>query len=62
MEIKNGKKLIITGKNICFVAGIISAVCGFYWLIRALAFDDTNLPMILSSFVIALFLTLYSRK
>lgn len=36
MEIKKDKKVIITGKNICFVVGILSLIVGVYWLIRAL--------------------------
>lgn len=62
MEIKNDKKIIITGKKVCLVAGTLSGICGIYWLARALFFDDTNLPAILSSIAIALFLTLYAQK
>ncbi len=56
MEIKKDKKVIITGKNICFVAGILSLIVGVYWLIRALFYDDTNLIAMLSSMCIALYL------
>lgn len=62
MEIKKDNKLIVTGRSICFVAGIISAICGIYWLVQALFFDNTNLPMMLGSLVIALFLTTYAAK
>lgn len=62
MEIKNDKKIIITGKKVCLVAGTLSGICGIYWLARALFYDDTNLPAILSSIAIALFLTLYAQK
>lgn len=62
MEIKEDKKVIISGKTICLIAGILSAICGVYWLVKALFFDDTNLPAILSSIAIALFMTLYSQK
>lgn len=62
MEIKNDKKVIITGKKICLVVGILSGICGIYWLARALFYDDTNLPAILSTTAIALFLTLYAQK
>lgn len=62
MEIKNDKKVIITGKKVCLVAGTLSGICGIYWLARALFYDDTNLPAILSSIAIALFLTLYAQK
>lgn len=62
MEIKKDEKVVITGKKICYVVGILSAISGFYWLIRALAYDDTNLIAILSSFVISMFLTQYARK
>lgn len=62
MEIKNDKKVVITGKKVCLVAGILSGICGLYWLAKALLYEDTNLPAILSSFAIALFLTLYAQK
>lgn len=62
MEIKNDKKVVITGKKICLVAGILTGICGIYWLVRALFYDDTNLPALLSSFAMALFLTLYAQK
>lgn len=62
MEIKKDKKVIITGKKVCLVVGILSGIFGIYWLARALFYDDTNLPAILSSIAIALFLTLYAQK
>ncbi len=62
MEIKNDNKVVITGKKVCMVAGILSGLCGIYWLIKALFYEDTNLPAILSSIAIALFLTLYAQK
>lgn len=62
MEIKNDKKVIVTGKAICLAAGILSAICGIYWLVKALVYDQTNLPAILSSVSIALFLTLYAVR
>ncbi len=62
MEIKNDKKVIITWKKICLVAGILAGICGIYWLVKALFYDDTNLPALLSSLAMALFLTLYAQK
>lgn len=62
MEIKNNKKVIITGKKVCMVAGILSGICGIYWLAKALFYYDTNLPAILSSIAMAMFLTLYAQK
>lgn len=62
MEIKNDTKVIITGKKICLVAGILAGICGIYWLVKALFYDDTNLPAILSSISMALFLTLYAQR
>ena len=62
MEIKNDKKIIITGKKVCLVAGTLSGICGIYWLARALFYDDSNPQAILSTTAIALFLTLYSQK
>lgn len=62
MEIKKDKKVIITGKKICLVAGILAGTCGIYWLLKALFYDDTNLPGLLSSIAMALFLTVYAQK
>ena len=62
MEIKKDKKIIITGKNICFVAGILSLIVGIYWMIRALFYDDTNLIAMLSSICIALYLITYGSR
>lgn len=62
MEIKNDNKVVITGKKVCMMAGILSGICGIYWLIKALFYEDTNLPAILSCVAIALFLTLYAQK
>lgn len=62
MEIKKDKKVTIIGKKICLVAGILAGICGIYWLVKALFYDDTNLPALLSSIAMALFLTLYAQK
>ena len=62
MEIKKDKKVIITGKKVCLVAGILSGICGLYWLAKALFYDETKLPVILSSTATALYLTLYAQK
>lgn len=62
MKIKKDKKVIITGKKVCLVAGILAGICGIYWLIKALLYEETNLPALLSSFAMALFLTLYAQK
>lgn len=62
MEIKKDKKVIITGKKVCLVAGILAGICGIYWLVKALFYDETNLPELLSSIAMALFLTLYAQK
>lgn len=34
MEIKNNKKVIRTGKKVCLVTGILSGICGVYWLVK----------------------------
>ena len=62
MDIKKDNKIIITGKRICLVAGIISLTAGVYWIIRALFYDDTNLIAMLSSICIALYLITYAGK
>lgn len=62
MEVKKDNIVLITGRTICFVVGILSAICGIYWLVQALFFDNINLPMMLGSLVVALFLTTYVAK
>lgn len=62
MEIKNDKKTVVTGKTICLVAGILSGICGFYWLVKALFFDGHDIASMLSCFAIALFLIPYGSK
>lgn len=62
MEIKKDKKVIITGKKICLAVGILAGICSIYWLVKALFCDGTNLPALLSSIAMALFLTLYAQK
>lgn len=62
MKIKNNKGITITGKKVCMVVGILAGICGIYWLIRALFYNDTELVPMLSSFAIALFLTLFAQK
>ena len=63
MEIKKDKKVIITGKTICLVAGILSLIVGIYWLVRAMFYDDSNLiVMMLSSMCIALYLITYGGR
>ena len=62
MEIKKNSRIVVTGSSICFIAGIISALCGLYWLIQAIFYDNTNLAMILSSIVVGLYLTMFAAK
>ncbi len=59
MEIKKNNKVVITGRTICLVVGLLAAVCGIYWLVRALVVDDVNLPAMLSSITCSLFLMTY---
>ncbi len=63
MEIMKDKKVIITGKTICLVVGILSLIVGIYWLVRAMFYDDSNLiVMMLSSMCIALYLITYGGR
>lgn len=62
MEIKNNQRIIVSGRTVCLVAGIIAMHCGLYWIVRALMFDDTNLPAMLSAITCGLLLTLYGRR
>lgn len=49
MEIKNNQRIIVSGRTVCLVAGIIAMLCSIHWIVRALMFDDTNLPAMLSA-------------
>lgn len=62
MEIKNNQRIIVSGRTVCLVAGIIAMLCGLYWIVRALMFDGTNLPAMLSAITCGLLLTLYGRR
>ena len=62
MKIKKDNKTVISGSAVCMAAGIIAGICGLYWLIRALAYDDSNLSAMLSGFALALFLIPCGRK
>lgn len=62
MEIRKNSRIVVTGRSICFVAGIISTLCGLYWLIQAIVYGNSNLPMILSSTAVGLYLTMYATK
>lgn len=62
MEIKKNSRIVVTGSLICFIAGIISALCGLYWLTQAIFYDNTNQPMILSSIALGLYLTMFATK
>ena len=62
MEIKNNQRIIVCGRTVCLVAGIIAMLCGIYWIVRALMLDDTNLPAMLSAITCGLLLTLYGRR
>lgn len=59
MVIKKNNKVLIIGRTICLVAGLLTAVCGIYWIVRALAMDDVDLLSILSSISCSLFLMTY---
>ncbi|MDE5629328.1 MAG: hypothetical protein K2I69_07185 [Muribaculaceae bacterium] len=56
MEIKKNNKTLLTGNKICFAAGIILAVCGIYWIVQAIAFNNTHFPELLISVFVSLFL------
>ncbi len=59
---KKDRKITVSGKRICFVAGTLSALCLIYWLVRALAFDDVNLIAIISSMCLALYLLMFGLR
>lgn len=62
MEIKKNDKVVITGKHVCFVAGILSLLCAIYWIVMTLSDGRTNLPALLGSASTSLFLILYATK
>ena len=62
MANNNDKKSAVSTRYICIFAGIVCAICGIYWLVRALFFEDTNLSMILSSLCVSMFLFIYANR
>lgn len=62
MEIKKNDKIVITGRHICFVAGVLSSLCAIYWIVIALSDGHTNLPALLGSVSTSLLLILYATK
>lgn len=62
MEIKKDRKIIITGSDICLIVGVISELCGVYWLVQSMFFHNTNFPAMFGSVFIGLFLILLGRK
>ena len=62
MGAEKEKKIRISGRIICFAAGMLSAVAGVYWLIRALFYDDVHLIEMLSIICVALYLFTIAGK
>ena len=54
--------MVVAGSTVCLVLGGMSLVCGLYWLICALVYNDVNLPSMLSSIVTGLYLTICGVK
>lgn len=62
MENKKDNKVVITGKMICFVVGIISFICGCYWLYQIIFNDADDFPNMLLAMVAGSILTKYGAK
>lgn len=62
MEIRRNGKVLITGKKICLIFAIISALCAIYWLIQCVVYDKQCTPPFLMSAIIGLYLVIFSRK
>lgn len=62
MNLNTEKRILITGKTICLVAGILSAIAFFYWLAKAIFSDSTDIPMLITSAVVSLYLIWYSQR
>ncbi len=62
MKTEKEKKIRISGRTICYTAGVLSAAAGIYWLIRALFYDDVHLMEMLSSIFVALYLVLIAVR
>ena len=55
MEIRKDNKIIITGDKVCFIAGIITALCACYWIYQMIFTEEADIPQL----VVAILLTIY---
>lgn len=62
MEAENEKKIRKSGRIICLAAGMLSAVAGVYWLIRAIFYEDVHMIEMLSSICVALYLVTIANR
>ncbi len=62
MKIKNKQGVVVTGKTICIIAGIICEACGLYWLVQSLVYGNTDLPAMLSSIFLGFYLVWAGTK
>ena len=62
MILKKDKRILITGKTICLVAGITSAIAFFYWLAKAIFSDSTDIPMLITSAIVSTYLLWFSQR
>ena len=62
MEIKKDNKIVITGKDICKIVGVIAGLSFLFWLVKALFSDYVNLPILIGSALSTLILFWYAQR
>ena len=62
MEIKKDNNIIITGKDICKIVGIVAGLSFLFWLVKALFSDYVNLSILIGSALCTLILFWYGQR
>ena len=62
MEIKKDNNIIITGKDICKIVGVIAGISFLFWSVKALFSDYFNLPILIGSALGTLILFWYGQR
>lgn len=62
MANRDDKKIHITGRTVCIIAGLLAAIAFLYWFLRAFAYEDRNVLMIVSSFCVSFFLLWVAKR
>ena len=62
MEIKKDNNIVITGKDICKIVGVITGLSFLFWLMKTLFSDYVNFPILIGSALCTLILFWYAQR